>query len=72
MIRINNREFEWEQGLTIESLLTNLKATGKYDFILSSNITVIINKYVIQPEEYQNRSIYDGDEIRLYPHIVGG
>ena len=72
MIKVNNREFEWQQGLTVESLLNKIKATGDFDFILTSTITVIINKRIIQQEIYGTRLILDGEDIRLYPYIVGG
>ena len=72
MIKVNNREFEWQQGLTVESLLNKIKATGDFDFILTSTITVIINKRIIQQEIYGTRLVLDGEDIRLYPYIVGG
>ena len=72
MIKVNNRELEWQQGLTVESLLNKIKATGDFDFILTSTITVIINKRIIQQEIYGTRLVLDGEDIRLYPYIVGG
>ena len=64
MILINNREFEWFEGMTVEKLL-ELKG---YTF---PQIIVKINGDYILPEKYSITKIADGNNV-LALHMFGG
>ena len=64
MITINNREFEWFEGLTVKKLL-ELK---RYTY---PKITVKINGKYIEEDLYESTTIQDGDEV-LALHMFGG
>ncbi|WP_457557454.1 sulfur carrier protein ThiS [Candidatus Harpocratesius sp.] len=64
MIQVNNRDFEWFEGLTVKKLL-ELK---RYTF---PEIVVKINNIYIPPEEYEKTLIEDGDDV-LALHMFGG
>lgn len=64
MIRVNNRDFEWFEGLTVKKML-ELK---RYTF---PEIVVKINGVYIPPEDYEITPINDGDEV-LALHMFGG
>ncbi|MCF2140658.1 MAG: sulfur carrier protein ThiS [Candidatus Lokiarchaeota archaeon] len=64
MIQVNNRDFEWFEGLTVKKLL-ELK---RYTF---PEIVVKINNIYIPPEEYEKTQIKDGDNV-LALHMFGG
>jgi len=61
---VNNRDFEWFEGLTVKKLL-ELKT---YTF---PEIVVKINGEYIPPEKYTATIIKDGDEV-LALHMFGG
>ncbi len=64
MIQVNNRDFEWEEGLTVEKLLE------KKNYIFH-RIIVRVNEELISKEEYANKEIKDGDDVKAI-HIFGG
>ena len=72
MLRVNYREMEWEEGLSVEGLLQKMKEEKAYQFILRGRVTVILNNEVIPPSEYVTQKLSDSDEIRVYPVIAGG
>lgn len=64
MIKVNGKDFEWEEGLTVEKLLEK----KKYVF---HGIIVKINDKLIEKEEYATTQINDGDDVKAI-HIFGG
>ncbi|MCX7682189.1 MAG: sulfur carrier protein ThiS [Anaerolineae bacterium] len=66
MIRINNRdELEWEEGMTVSSLLERLK----YTF---AHIIVRVNGEIVPPEKYATYLIPDGAQVLVIHLIAGG
>jgi thiamine biosynthesis protein ThiS len=73
MITVNNQDFEWRNGLTVEGLLENLKKTRKYKEIIETrNVTVLINGKLIPTDEYDRTAIHDQDLIHLFSFLSGG
>lgn len=72
MIKVNYQETAWEDGLTVASLLQQLREDGSNKLMMSGKVTVIVNNKVIPPAQYGQKAICDGDEIRIYPFIAGG
>lgn len=65
MIKLNNRNCEWIEGLTVKELL-NIK---KYTF---SQIIVSINGKFIETEDYIYAPILDGDDVKVIHLMAGG
>lgn len=72
MINVNNQDFVWGEGITVDSLLMTLKGTGKFTYIIDETTTVIINKEIISRDDYANTVIKDGDKIIMFPNLAGG
>lgn len=65
MIKVNNRDFEWEEGLTVEKLLQK----KRYTF---PKIIVKINGQLIKKEDWPNAIINDGDDVKAIHIFAGG
>ena len=65
MIKINRRDREWEECLTVELLLKQCK----YTFPL---IMVKINGKYIPKEKYKDTLIADNDDVQVIHSIAGG
>lgn len=65
MIKLNNREFPWEEGMTVESLMKKKKFTY-------SRIIVKINSQHIEQEDYSITLINDGDTVQMIHLLAGG
>ncbi len=65
MIKVNGRDFEWEEGLTIEKLLEK----KRYIFPM---IIVKINGELIKKEDWFKTIINDGDDIKAIHVFAGG
>ncbi|MBB6216554.1 sulfur carrier protein [Anaerosolibacter carboniphilus] len=65
MIKVNGRDFEWEDGLTVEKLLEKKRYTYP-------KIIVRINEKLILKEQYRSTSIYDGDDVKVIHLLAGG
>ena len=66
MILVNNRdEIEWEDGLTVSTLLDRFRYTFPH-------IIVKIDGEVIPREQYPTRAIPDGADVRVIHLIAGG
>lgn len=72
MLRVNYKDMKWEEGMTVENLLQQMKQDKLYSLFLGGKATVIVNNTIISPPEYSNTYLQDGDEIRVYPFIGGG
>lgn len=65
MIKLNNRDCEWQEGLTVEKLL-KLK---NYTY---SRIVVFVNAEIIPAEDYASTNIRDGDNVEAIHLMAGG
>ena len=65
MIKLNNRDFEWEEGLTVQGLL------HKKSYTYPKLIIKINNKLVLD-EEYDSTVIRDGDDVKVIHLLAGG
>ena len=64
MITVNNRDFQWFEGMTVAKMLD----LHNYTF---PEIMVKINGKYIEKPDYAQTLIYDGDEV-LAIHMFGG
>lgn len=65
IIKLNNRDFPWEEGLTIEKIME----IKKYTF---SKIIVKVNGNHIEKEEYASTIVNDGDVVEMIHLLAGG
>ena len=65
MIKLNNRDYEWEEGLTVQGLL-NKKSYTYPKFIIK------INNVLVSSEEYTSTTIRDGDDVKVIHLLAGG
>lgn len=72
MILVNQLEFEWEEGMTVETLLEKIKEDGRLRYLVNPAIMVIVNQRLVPPDDYAQRLIQDGDLIKLKMPMAGG
>ncbi|WP_432402677.1 sulfur carrier protein ThiS [Wukongibacter sp. M2B1] len=65
MIKVNGRDFKWEEGMTIEKLLEK----KRYTF---SKIIVRVNGVLIKKEAWTDTIINDGDDVKAIHVFAGG
>jgi len=65
LIKLNNRNCEWREGLTVEELL-KLK---NYTY---PRIVVSVNAQIISKEDYASTIINDGDNVEAIHLMAGG
>lgn len=65
IIKLNNKDFQWEEGMTVESLMNKKKYTY-------SRIIVKINGHHIEHEDYSSTIINDGDNVQMIHLLAGG
>ncbi|MGB6371756.1 MAG: sulfur carrier protein ThiS [Atribacterota bacterium] len=65
MIKVNRRDMEWKENLTVELLLKKCK----YTFPL---IMVKVNGTYIPKEKYKDTLIIDNDDFQVIHSIAGG
>ncbi|MGB7603850.1 MAG: sulfur carrier protein ThiS [Lutisporaceae bacterium] len=65
MIKVNNRDFIWEEGLTIQGLLQK----KSYTF---PKIIVKLNNVLVLEDEYASTVIHDGDDVKVIHLLAGG
>lgn len=65
MIKLNNRDCEWQEGLTVKELL-ELK---NYTY---PRIVVLVNAEVISEGNYATTIIQDGDKVEAIHLMAGG
>lgn len=65
MIKLNNRDYEWQEGLTVEELM-------KLNNFTYARIIVYLNAEVVSAEDYASTMIYDGDEVKAIHLMAGG
>jgi len=65
MIKVNGRDMEWKENMTVELLLKKCK----YTFPL---IMVKVNGTYIPKEKYKDTLIIDNDDFQVIHLIAGG
>ena len=65
MIKVNGKDFQWEEGMTVRRLL-ELK---KYAY---PRIMVKINGQFVRDEEFDTVVINDGDDVKCIHLMAGG
>jgi sulfur carrier protein len=65
MIKLNNRDCEWQEGLTVETLM-------KFKNFIYARIIVSINDKYVAPEDYASTVIHDGDDVKALHLLAGG
>lgn len=65
MIKLNNRDYEWEEGLTVRRLLQ--KETFTYPRLI-----IKINNVLVPDEEFESTVIRDGDDVKVIHLLAGG
>ncbi len=65
MIKVNNNEFLWEKGLTVQKLLR------KNNFLIHLSI-VKINGQLINKKSFVSQIINDNDDIKIVHLVAGG
>ncbi|UWG96677.1 MoaD/ThiS family protein [Dehalobacter sp. DCM] len=72
MITVNGFEYSWEEGMTAESMLAMLKEEGKFNYLLTPFMMLIVNNGFVPASEYPQKAILDGDRIKLSLEVTGG
>ncbi|MDF2547927.1 MAG: thiamine biosynthesis protein ThiS [Anaerosolibacter sp.] len=65
MIKVNGRDFEWQEGLTVAKLLEKKRYTYP-------KIIVKVNERLINKQQYVSTVIYDGDDVKVIHLLAGG
>jgi len=65
MIRVNGKDFIWEEELTVERLLEKKRYTY-------SRIIVKVNGRLIPKNEYASTLIFDEDDVQAIHLLAGG
>lgn len=65
MIKVNNRDMEWEEGLTVQGLLDKKSYTYP-------KLIIKINNVLVPSEEYSSTVIRDGDDVKVIHLLAGG
>lgn len=65
MIKVNNRDFDWEEGLTVQALLDKKSYTYP-------KLIIKINNVLVPSEEYSSTIIRDGDDVKVIHLLAGG
>lgn len=65
MIKVNNRDMEWEEGLTVQGLLDKKSYTYP-------KLIIKINNVLVPNEEYTSTVIKDGDDVKVIHLLAGG
>ena len=65
IIKLNNRDFPWEEGLTIEKIMEIKNFTF-------TKIIVKVNGNHIEQEDYAAAIVNDGDNVEIIHLLAGG
>lgn len=65
MIKVNGKDFEWEENLTVMELMQKKKYTY-------SRIVVTVNGVLVPKEEYGSKQIIDEDDVQFIHLMAGG
>lgn len=65
MIRLNNKDYPWQEGMTVRSLLDEKQFTFRH-------IIVRINGVYVPEDQYSQVAIQDQDQVLVIHLIAGG
>jgi len=65
IIKLNNRDFPWEEGLTIEKIMEIKRFTFP-------KIIVKVNGKLIEKEDYATTVVNKGDNVEIIHLLAGG
>lgn len=65
MIKVNNREYEWNKVKSLQSLMDELKYTYPV-------LVVTVNGEHVLKEGYESTMIKDGDDVKIIHPVCGG
>ena len=65
MIKVNNRNVDWEEGMTVQRLIK--KMNYSYPILI-----VKINNEHVPKEKYADTPIQNGDDVKVIHPIAGG
>lgn len=65
MIKLNNRDFQWEQGMTVDDIMKIKKFSWP-------KIIVKINGHHVAEEDYKTTIVNDGDDVQMLHLLAGG
>ncbi|MDP4125837.1 MAG: sulfur carrier protein ThiS [Bacillota bacterium] len=65
MIKLNNRDYECQDGITVEELM-------KLNNFTYARIIVYLNGEVVLPENYASTTIHHGDDVKAIHLMAGG
>jgi len=72
MIKVNYYEIPFDNKITVSELIELLKKDSRFTWVLSSNYIVLKNDKMVSEESFGDEIVEDGDEIRVYPQVMGG
>lgn len=64
-MRVNGKEMNFEQSITVQELLTNLK-------LLADKVVVEVNHDIVAKEQYKTRVLEDSDSVEIVGFVGGG
>ena len=64
-IKLNNRPFPWEEGLTIDDIIKKNNFTFKM-------LVVKVNGELIKKDKYNDTSVPEGADVKILHLISGG
>ncbi|KUO48772.1 MAG: thiamine biosynthesis protein ThiS [Desulfitibacter sp. BRH_c19] len=65
MIKVNGKNVDWNEGMTIETVLEKCNYTYP-------SIVVSVNGTVIHKDKYSTTVINDGDDVKVIHMVAGG
>ncbi len=65
MIKVNGKNVDWNEGMTIETVLDKCNYTYP-------SIVVSVNGTIIHKEKYLTTVINDGDDVKVIHMVAGG
>lgn len=65
MIKVNDRNMDWNEGMTVQTVLVRCNYTYP-------SIVVSVNGTVVYKEKYPTTVINDGDDVKVIHMVAGG
>ncbi|MEL7649326.1 MAG: sulfur carrier protein ThiS [Sedimentibacter sp.] len=65
MIRVNNRDFPWEPGMTVQDVMNRKNFTWP-------KIIVKVNGHHVEEEHFPTTVVNDGDDVQMLHLLAGG
>ena len=75
MITVNNKQYPWEKGQTLEDIIHRVTKDGEDNYLKGLDVTdiaVVVNGTLIDPDEFKRYLLSDGDCIKVVPRMFGG